>query len=235
MKQLIKKVPVLGPSLIRIRQRLTRIKSSSDYWEQRYKQGGNSGAGSYNRLAEFKAKFLNGFVNEQEIASVVEYGSGDGAQLKLAAYPQYTGVDVSGTAVERCRSLFAHDSSKRFLHSDDLESPPTADLAMSLDVVYHLVEDVVFEDYMRRLFDSALRFVIIYSSNMNQEWPAGHVRHREFTQWVEKNEPDWRLHSVSKNAYPYDEKNPEETSFADFYVFARRKPAESRKETITAA
>jgi len=41
-------------------------------------------------------------------------------------------------------------------------------------------------------------------------------RHRQFTRWVEENKPGWRLHSTVKNAYPYDDLNPDQTSFADF-------------------
>jgi hypothetical protein len=181
--------------------------------------GGNSGAGSSDRLAEFKANFLNRFVEEHNIASVIEYGCGDGAQLKLARYPVYTGVDVSVTAVERCRVSFEDDPTKKFLHSEAQTSKITADLALSLDVVYHLVEDSVFDTYMRRLFDSAARFVIVYSSNVEQVWSGSHVRHRQFTTWIKQNKPDWRLASFLKNAYPYDEKNPAGSSFADFYVF----------------
>jgi hypothetical protein len=33
--------------------------SSANYWERRYADGGTSGSGSYGRLAEFKATFLN--------------------------------------------------------------------------------------------------------------------------------------------------------------------------------
>lgn len=40
-----------------------------------------------------------------------------------------------------------------------------ADLSLSLDVIYHLVEDEVFETYINTLFKSARRYVIIYSSN----------------------------------------------------------------------
>jgi hypothetical protein len=93
---------------------------------------------------------------------------------------------------------------------------------LSLDVVYHLVEDSVFDAYMRRLFESARRFVIVYSSNMDQDWPAEHVRHRQFTKWVEQHRPDWALQHTLKNAYPHDAADPEQTSFADFYVFAPR-------------
>ena len=41
----------------------------------------------------------------------------------------------------------------------------TADLALSLDVIYHLTEDTVFEAYMRHLFAAGSRFVIIYATD----------------------------------------------------------------------
>jgi hypothetical protein len=195
---------------------------SSDYWEVRYKTGGNSGAGSYGRLAEFKADFLNRFVDEQHIESVIEFGCGDGAQLELSVYPSYTGVDVSAKAVDICRSKFKGDSSKRFLHLKDVAPGTVADLSLSLDVIYHLVEDSTFDAYMRQLFASARSFVIIYSSNVEEVWPARHVRHRKFTSWVEEDQPDWHLQSTLKNEYPYDPGDVEQTSFAEFYVFARR-------------
>ena len=222
MKAFLKSIPVIGPFLVHLRRRQDDFKSSSDYWDRRYRTGGNSGAGSYHRLAQFKANFLNMFVDQHQIASVVEYGSGDGAQLKLARYPSYTGVDISPKAVEMCNILFSGDSSKRFLQWDAVMPDFMADLSLSLDVVYHLVEDPVFDAYMRRLFESARRFVIVYSSNIDQDWPAKHVRHRHFTRWVEQNRPDWCLQSTLKNAYPYDPADPKQTSFADFHVFAPR-------------
>jgi hypothetical protein len=217
LKNIIKGVPGFGPFLVRLREKQW---NSSDYWELRYRRGGNSGAGSYNRLAEFKAAFLNSFVAQQQITSVIEFGSGDGFQLKLARYPQYIGVDVSVKAIELCRSAFLGDTSKHFLHSDAFAAGTCADLALSLDVIYHLVEDDIYEAYMRRLFRCAERFVIVYSSNVNQNAPSRHIRHREFTKWVEQNEPYWYLHSCVMNAYPYDAADPDHTSFADFYVFA---------------
>ena len=40
-----------------------------------------------------------------------------------------------------------------------------ADLSLSLDVIYHLVEDDVFEYYMRTLFEASNGYVIIYASD----------------------------------------------------------------------
>lgn len=222
LKTFLKGIPVIGPFLVHLRRRQDDFRNSSEYWDRRYRTGGNSGAGSYNRLAEFKANFLNRFVDQHQIASVIEYGSGDGAQLKLARYPNYTGVDISPKAVEMCRILFSGDPSKRFLHWDAVLPDSMADLSLSLDVVYHLVEDPVFDAYMRRLFESARRFVIVYSSNVDQDGLGKHVRHRQFTKWIEQNKPDWCPQSTLKNAYPYDPADPEQTSFADFYVFVPR-------------
>ncbi len=220
VKAFIKSVPVIGPSIAHLRGEA--FKNSASYWDRRYKTGGNSGAGSYSRLAEFKATVLNDFVRKHQITSVIEYGSGDGAQLKLAQYPSYTGVDISEKALEICRTIFRDDTSKRFLHSSAVTTSTMADLSLSLDVVYHLVEDSTFDAYMRQLFRSAGRFVIVYSSNMEREWPYKHVRHRRFTDWVVQNKPEWYLQSTVKNAYPWDASDPQHTSFADFYFFALR-------------
>jgi hypothetical protein len=219
VKSFLKNVPGIGPGLVQLRK--GKFKSSDVYWDQRYRAGGDSGAGSYNRLAEFKARFLNAFVEKNRISSVIEHGCGDGAQLKLAKYPSYTGIDISPKAVEICRTLFAGDPTKRFFEANLLPAGTRADLAMSLDVIYHLVEDHIFEAYMQKLFASANNFVIVYSSNMVKEWPDKHVRHRRFTDWIARHHPEWSLQSTTPNEFPYDPAHPDNTSFADFYVFAK--------------
>ena len=219
VKSVVRKTPILGAMAVRLH---LPFKTSSEYWEKRYVKGGNSGVGSYGRLAKFKAEFLNSFVEQHGVNSVIEYGCGDGSQLKLARYPSYTGIDVSPKAVEMCRALFTTDRSKRFFHTDSVKTTMPADLALSLDVVYHLVEDGVFENYMHRLFDSAQTFVIVYSSNLTDTTPTRHVRHRHFTSWVERHRSQWHLAAHVANVYPYNAASPGDTSLADFYVFAPR-------------
>jgi hypothetical protein len=203
-----------------ISNRQVPFTTSAEYWEQRYRVGGNSGAGSYGRLAEFKAEFLNRFVKDHAIGSVIEFGSGDGAQLALAEYPAYIGVDISPTAVEHCRSIYRDRSGFQFIHTSEYQPGTQADLSLSLDVIYHLVEDEAFGAYMAQLFNSALRFVIIYSSNDDAR-PSSHVRHRRFTPWVESNAPEFSLIAVEPNPFPFEPSDPQNTSPADFYVYAR--------------
>jgi len=192
---------------------------SEAYWRTRYQNGRDSGRGSRGELATFKAAFLNGFVSEHQIASVIELGCGDGQQLDLARYPSYVGLDVSAEALRLCRERFRGDPTKQFGLVTEVDGEG-ADLALSLDVVYHLVEDSSFEIYMQRLFDAGRRFVIVYSSNLDRTPENGpaHVRHRRFTEWVEAHRPDFRLAHHLPNPHPY---RAGAGSFADFFVFSR--------------
>lgn len=223
IKRVLQNVPVVGPALQRtvglIRKHPTFL-TSSQYWEDRYLTGGNSGAGSYNRLARFKSEVLNDFVRRTHVTSIIEFGCGDGAQLGLAEYPSYIGVDISRKAIDMCRQRYSDDPSKEFYTAHTLPLDARADLTLSLDVIYHLVEDPVFDGYMHQLFKTARKFVVIYASNTDQVLAIKHVRHRQFTQWIERNRPDWGLREITKNKYPFDPSRPDDTSFADFYIFA---------------
>jgi hypothetical protein len=58
MKYTIFKIPFIGKLFWKIKNRFDKqFPGSSSYWVQRYEIGGNSGLGSYNELALFKATF----------------------------------------------------------------------------------------------------------------------------------------------------------------------------------
>jgi hypothetical protein len=69
--------------------------NSIKYWEERYFNGGNSGNGSYGFLAEYKKDFINQFIVENNIKSLLEYGCGDCNQLSMIDCEKIIGVDVS--------------------------------------------------------------------------------------------------------------------------------------------
>jgi hypothetical protein len=216
-KNLLRPLPGVK-RISRLRQQLS-FGSSAHYWEQNYAHGGTSGSGSYGSLAHAKAEFLNGFVREHDIKSVAEFGCGDGNQLALADYPCYIGLDVSRTAIGLCKRRFADDLDKSFFVYDgdcfvDRKGLFAADLALSLDVVYHLIEDSVFTTYMTNLFAVGQLYVIIYSTNADMGRTAPHVRHRHFISWVEGNCPDWRLAQLRRGPNP-------DIGRADFFVFER--------------
>ena len=225
------RLPVIGTAGRRL-IRLLRRQSGSDeafygtaaYWQERYAAGGNSGAGSYGKFAEFKARVLNTLFAEQGVTSAIEFGSGDGNQLKLLRIADYAGVDISPEAVDRCRTLYAGQPGRRFMTTDEyaaVQPVPRADCTLSLDVIYHLVEDETFDTYMERLFSSASRLVVVYSSNHNEsvQTDGSHIRHRRFTDWVAVRQPGWSMLRHIPNDYPF-KGDYKSGSFADFYVFA---------------
>jgi len=228
LKKMIKKNPLLytGARIMRMFLRLFPgskeylFPGSKEYWEQRYAHGGTSGAGSYGKLAEFKAEIINSFIKNNKINSVIEFGCGDGNQLSLFDFPSYIGLDVSRTAIKLCKERFKNDKTKSFFLYDpecfgDNNSIFKADIALSLDVIYHLIEDNIFELYMKHLFSSADKFVIIYSDDIdtNQRY---HEKHRQFSKWVETNLPYWKLIDKIKNRYP-------DESCANFFIYEKVK------------
>jgi SAM-dependent methyltransferase len=217
VKDLVRPLPGVRQASL-LRQRLA-FPGSAGYWERRYAQGATSGSGSYGPLAEGKSRFLNNLVRERAVRSIIEFGCGDGNQLALADYPSYIGLDVSRTAVGLCQQRFANDPAKSFFLFDglcftDRAGVFTADLALSLDVVYHLTEDAVFESHLRYLFAAGQRLVVIYSTNQEISDTTPHVRHRRFTSWVEANCPGWALTGVTSGPST-------EHARADFFVYER--------------
>lgn len=209
--------------LARIIRPLNRVEyrsfDSTKYWEERYAKGGNSGAGSYGELARFKAEVLNRFIREHGIRSVVEWGCGDGHQLSLLEVDQYIGLDVAQTSITQCKERFADQPNYAFWLNHPGVQPEnhSAELSLSLDVIYHLIEDDIYHAYLRQVFLSTRRFVIIYSTNSDQqaERQSAHVRHRTFTKDVEERFQQFELTDHIANRYP-------EQSPAEFFIYRRR-------------
>ena len=226
LKSLVKKT-VIG-KFIQAANRLfsnKKFPGSGTYWEEHYKAGGNSGPGSYNRLAEFKAKVINKFLEDNNVADAMEFGSGDGNNLSLVKYKKYTGLDISASAIKHCQSKFQTDSSKGFYLYNSLAFIDThklfkATLTLSLDVIYHLVEDDVYEKYMTDLFNASDKYVIIYSRDYAEAHDF-HVRSRSFSKWVADNQKSFKLIEKIDNPYKFDIIDPDNTSNAVFHFYQR--------------
>ena len=223
MKKIIKKIPIIALLFRAVKAKVQKLKfpGSEKYWESVYRSGGNSGEGSYNKLADFKAEVINKFIERNQIKSMIEFGCGDGNQLGLGVYPNYLGFDVSSKAISICNEKFRNDPTKKFKLASKYSSE-TAQLVISLDVIYHLVEDTVFALYMNNLFNASKKFVIIYSSNFSDlsDRYDPHVKHREFTSWVSLHQKEWKLLEHIPNRFPF-EGDFEEGSTADFFIYGK--------------
>ncbi len=204
-----------------------RTFESPTFWENRYAIGGDSGAGSYGPFAEYKADVINLFIQSHSIESVIEFGCGDGNQLSLLQCPQYIGLDVSSSAIRRCIDRFSDDPTKSFYLYDSLSFADRvgifrADMAISLDVLFHLVEDDIFEAYMHHLFNAAGRYVMIYSWDVDRapEQLAKHNLVRPFLDHVQNHFPSWSLVNQIDSPFRYDQ-GSQGGGLSNFYIFGR--------------
>lgn len=218
INNVIKVFPYPFRSVIRKLNR--KFFKSSEYWERRYARGGTSGVGSYGRLALYKAEIINSFVKKHNIQTVIELGCGDGNQLAYYRIPNYIGLDVSDTAIKRCKKRFSGDESKRFFLYDNQSSGmignlEKADLTLSIDVLYHLVEDSVLFKHIADLFRYSNQYVMIYSTNFDKAYKSPHQVNRKFTPIIEKNIKGFELVETIVNPHKGDETK------SDFFIYEK--------------
>jgi hypothetical protein len=189
---------------------------SNNFWKENYLNGGTSGPGSYGELAEFKAKFLNAFVRENNVLSVIEFGCGDGNQVSYFDFPNYVGIDISSQAIDMCKEK--NNKSNYNFYEYNPVFPLSriglgkVELTLSLDVIYHLVEKHIYLRHLQLLFESSEKFVAIYGHNSNEFFPEDFTHPREFTSDISRLYPNWELIMHVKN---------ELSSWSDFYVYKK--------------
>lgn len=157
-----------------------------DYWNRRYRSGGRSGQRKLpdRKLEERyrnRGRLISRFALRNQVSTVLDIGSGDGRQAAYLDVPGYLGVDPSIEAVRLARK---QNPAKTF---ELLEDPEPRDMHLSLEVMFHLIDDDTYRQHLDLLF-SADRFVVVWASD-HDETGAAHVRHRHWTPDVE----GWRL------------------------------------------
>ena len=204
----------------------TFIDDSDEYWEHRYANGGNSGSGSYGRLAEFKAEIINNFIKNNGISSIVDYGVGDGYNLEyydLAQVHTYIGLDVSKTAIDGLKSKGLPDKYKFFCINSDDDVEHQGDLVLSQDVLYHLIDDAIYYKYLTNLFKMSKKYVIIYACDEDlEELSVHHMLVRRFTPYIREEFRSFKLINTIPNKYPYIPLSRDSsTSVSSFHIYER--------------
>ncbi|MFA5886400.1 MAG: class I SAM-dependent methyltransferase [Patescibacteria group bacterium] len=148
----------------------------TNYWEKRYRQGGNSGLGSYGVLSDFKTNIINKFIQEYQAETMIDFGCGDGQQIKNIKIKKYLGLDIAPSSVQMCQKLYSDDQSKSFI----LYHPQSffnnfikADLVICLDVLYHITSEVDLKKTLTDIFSCANNLVILYTNTENFNYRRG--------------------------------------------------------------
>ena len=186
------------------------------YWDRRYREGRTSGAGSEGEEGAYKARYVSELIRDHDIVSVIDWGCGDGqvlAHVNLSG-ASYTGVDVSHTILALMRAKFPPIHGYRFdTIYDGYDFAEQRELALSMDVLFHLPDDVDYFGYLDNLFGSATRFVVIYATNYAGGRTSRHVYRREFTPDIAERFPNWELTTVE---------TPLREGLASFFVYEKK-------------
>tara|TARA_S200000501_G_scaffold284356_1_gene268624 strand:- start:1218 stop:1859 length:642 start_codon:yes stop_codon:yes gene_type:complete len=166
--------------------------NSSQYWEDRYYYGGNSGSGSYYKNAAEKADYLNAKIDQLDIDTIVDIGCGDGNNLKLFKIQNYYGFDVSKTIISQNKREFKNDRSKQFLIIDENFDENLSNIrnqenikkiiCVSFDVIGHLVEDEIYDNHLKSFDLVNPDYLIISNFDVETEYDLSvpHIKGRNY-------------------------------------------------------
>ena len=177
------------------------IIDSNSYWTKRYghfekkKFKGASGNGRMNFRLKYKANVINTIIRKCEVKSVIDYGCGDGLLINLLTVDRYHGIEISQPLVDELLIRFKGQGNYQFGTKACDSGQNFFDLALSIDVIFHLLEDDVYNTYLSQLFNGKSDFVLIKSSNHNEIGTGknAHIRHRFFLDDVCSRFPQYEL------------------------------------------
>lgn len=191
-----------------------------DYWFHRHRRGAGrrefeaDGRGSAGHLRAYKAAFVNAMARKYDCRTAIDLGCGSAWLYGLTSFDEYTGFDISPSAI--WRAYLEHGCPKNAeFHIFDPERTELrrADVAVSLDVVYHITEEVDLWAYLAAMCEAARRLIVVYAADEDPvETDPPHIARRRFVPLIEKR--GWRLAESPENPYADD---PDVMS--RFYVF----------------
>jgi SAM-dependent methyltransferase len=156
--------PTVGLPKHNFADRLKNVYSETD-WHRSAKN-----YASYNN-------FLEKFMREHKITSVVDVGCGDWQTSRFVDWSkvQYTGVDTSPEALEHAqenvKSHTAHPpSAASFLHASINDDLPKADLLISKDLLQHLPYDDI-EDFLDQNVRSGKYRYVLLTNDFDEKVP----------------------------------------------------------------
>lgn len=145
-----------------------------EYWNSRYRNGHNSGYGSYGEQLEKKLNWLK----DLDIKSISEIGCGDMnfANHLLELYPRaaYNGQDISEFCIETNRKKYP---GLNFVN--EIDNLPVTDLLLCVDVLFHILKESDYEAVLKQIEAKWSNYLAVTAYERDEE-KANHVRIRKF-------------------------------------------------------
>jgi hypothetical protein len=134
---------------------------NQNYWEERYKKGGNSGKGSRNFVRIWKWFNINKHVKISD-SDVIDVGCGDLAFWKGRSCKKYIGIDISPTivqlnAVQRPNWNFICGDASQYHKINP------AEVVFCNDILFHIINDETYKKILENLTIYSKKYIFIYT------------------------------------------------------------------------
>jgi len=150
------------------------------YWDRRYLSGASSGGGSVGRTRDWKWGLIDEHV-EISGKSVLDVGCGDLSFWENRDCKRYTGLDFSDVVIEK-NLLRRPDWSFRCTDASEPADLSTQ-IVLCLDVLFHVLEDPVYEGILRNLSRWTEEKLFIYT------WWRSPFREKDSDGWYQYYRP----------------------------------------------
>jgi len=176
--------------------------SSHQYWADRYLHTNfqnSSGNGRLKFRLSYKAKMLNKIFKTYEITKVADFGCGDGLLASKLKITKYYGIEINSEIVDNLKNKFLGKNEFEFSTKFESQWRNKIDASISVDVIFHLIEEDVYQKYMNELFFADAKYVVIRAYNHKSQGTGrnSHILHREFLNTIKKYFPNYNLVNVS--------------------------------------
>lgn len=135
----------------------------SEYWEGRYRKGGTSGKGSIGELRDWKWKIIEDNIGQPN--DVIDVGCGDISFWEGRDCQKYIGIDISPTILRKNQEK---RPKWRFIEtSADAYQNISATHVFCFDVLFHIMDDVVFSKILSNIAIYSNEWIFIYTWKSN--------------------------------------------------------------------
>lgn len=140
------------------------LQAEDEYWEMRYRKGGNSGAGSVGSIREWKWRVIEQYAGE--IDDVIDVGCGDLSFWKGRDCAKYFGLDASPTVIERDKR--ERPSWEFRVHRAEIPLEGIrARVVLCSDVLFHIMNDDDYKHILENICQYSREWLFVHTWSRN--------------------------------------------------------------------
>jgi len=142
---------------------------SLKHWNSRYKEGRDSGGGSYGDIVFAKLKAMKTHILPEDVSSIFDLGCGDfsfGSRVsEMFPSAKYTAVDQSSVVIGR--NIRIYNSKFNFKIQDNINED--ADLVLCVDVLFHVLREEKYNEILHGLIKHWKKYLVISAFDRDGE------------------------------------------------------------------